>query len=94
MKCRFVNDVLHIRESREDLIGRAPVEGTHGEIVVLVLPGGQLFAEVVKGIELVGGVEVFVILPMAALDFAVVSRSVDLNEFVLDPQLVKRSLKE
>jgi len=53
ISCRFVNDVLHIEESGEDLFRRAPAEGTHGEIVVLVLPDSKLLAEVLKGIELV-----------------------------------------
>ena len=93
-RCRFVNDVLHIRESGKDLFRRAPVEGTHREVVVFVLPYGELLAEVVKGIELVRSVEVFIVLAMAALDLAVMARCVDPDELVPDPQLVERFLKE
>ena len=38
--CRFVNDVLHIRESEKHLFRRAPVERTHREIVVFTLVNG------------------------------------------------------
>ena len=51
-RCRFVNDVLHNRKRSENLPGRAPAEGTHGEIVVFVLPYCKLFLEVLERIEL------------------------------------------
>ena len=47
-----------------------------------------------EGIELVRGIEVFVVFAVAALDLAVMAGRVDLNELVPDTQLVKRSLKE
>ena len=37
MLCRFVSDVLHIRKRIKDLLGRAPVEGTHGEVVSYIV---------------------------------------------------------
>ena len=40
LDCRFVNDVLHIRESEKHLFRRAPVERTHREIVVFTLVNG------------------------------------------------------
>ena len=40
LMCRFVNDVLHIRESEKHLFRRAPVERTHREIVVFTLVNG------------------------------------------------------
>lgn len=40
LSCRFVNDVLHIRESEKHLFRRAPVERTHREIVVFTLVNG------------------------------------------------------
>ena len=92
--CRFVNDVLHIRKRKEDLLGRAPVEGTHGEVVVFVLPYRKLFLEVLEGIELVRGVKVFVVLPVAAFDLSVMPWRKDLDELVLYPQLVQCFLKE
>ena len=39
-------------------------------------------------------IEVFVVLTMAALDLAIVSRREDLNELMLDTELFKRFLKE
>ena len=51
--CRFVNDVLHIGKRGKDLLGRFPVEGSHGEMIVGTLPDSQLFLEVLEGIELV-----------------------------------------
>ena len=93
-RCRFVNDVLHIRKRKEDLLGRAPVEGTHGEVVVFVLPYRKLFLEVLEGIELVRGVKVFVVLPVAAFDLSVMPWRKDLDELVLYPQLVQCFLKE
>ncbi len=38
-------------EVGKGLLGRAPVEGTHGEVVVLVLPDSKLLLVVLKGIE-------------------------------------------
>lgn len=46
--CRFVNDVLHIRESGQDLFGRAPVEGTDREIVINTFSDSKLSLEVFK----------------------------------------------
>ena len=39
-ECRFVNDVLHIRERKKDVFGGVPVERSHREIVVLSLSDG------------------------------------------------------
>ena len=36
----IVNDVLHIRERKKDVFGRAPVEWSHREIVVFSLTDG------------------------------------------------------
>ena len=41
-----------------------------------------------------GGIEVFVILPVAALDLSIVPRRKDLNELMLNTELIKRLLKE
>ena len=51
--CRFVNDVLHIGKRGKDLLGRFPVELSHGEMIVGTIPDSQLFLEVLEGIELV-----------------------------------------
>ena len=90
--CRFVNDVLHIRKRSEDLLGRAPAEGTHGEVIVFILPDGKLLSEVFERIEPVRGVEIFVVLAVTAFDLSVVSGRKDLDELVLYPQLSQRFL--
>ena len=51
--CRFVNDVLHIGKRGKNLLGRFPIEWSHGEMIVGTLPDSQLFLEVLEGIELV-----------------------------------------
>ena len=92
--CRFVNDVLHNGERKKDGIGRLPVERAHGEIIVLSLPNSKLLGKVIKGIECVAGIEFFIIFPVAALNFSVVSWRKRLNQFMLDPKYSKSSLKE
>ncbi len=78
-----------LRESEESGPGRAPIEGTHGEIVVCALPDCQQLFEVVKGIELVTSIEVFVIFSVAALNLAVMPGCVGLDPLVPDSQLGK-----
>ena len=80
--------MLHIRKRKEDLFGRAPVEGTHGEIVVFVLPGSKLLPVVLEIIELVRSVEILIILPVAAFDLSVMPRREDLYELMLNTELV------
>ncbi len=92
--CRFVKDVLHIRKRRKDLFGRAPVERTHGEIVVLSVPDSKLLLEVFEGKELVVGIEIFIVFAMAALDLAVVPGREGLDAFVLNTKLIQRYFKE
>ena len=36
---------------KEDVFGRCPVEGTHGEVIVLSVPDSKLLLEVLKGIK-------------------------------------------
>ena len=92
--CRFVNDVLHIRESGEDLQRRAPGKGSHREVVVLTLSSGQLGFKVLKGKERVGCVEFLIVFPVAALNFSIVPWRIGLNQFMLDPKFGKGLLKE
>ena len=92
--CRFVNDVLHNRKRSEDLLGRAPAKRTHREIVVFPLPKSKLYLEVLERIELVRGIEIFVVLAVAALNLAVVARGEDPDKLVLDAEIVKGLLKE
>ena len=92
--CRFVNDVLHTRESEKDLFRRAPVERAHGKAIVLTLPDGELFLKVRKRIGAVRGVEFFVVLTVAALVLAIVPRSKWADELVCDAEIQKSFLKE
>ena len=92
--CRFVNDALQIRERRKDLIRRAPVEGTHREVVVFSVPDSKLLLVVVEGKELVVGIKVFIVLAMAALDLAVMPGSERLNTLVLYTELFESDFKE
>ena len=36
---------------KEDVFGRCPVEGTHGEVIVFSVPDSKLLLEVLKGIK-------------------------------------------
>ena len=74
-----------IREKKEGLFRRDPVERTDGEIVVLPLSFGELGLEVGEGKELVGSVKFLVILAVAALNLAIVPRSIRPDGFVADP---------
>lgn len=52
----------------QDLLGSTPAQWTHREVVVIpavVYP--QLTAEILKGIEGMGGIETFIVLPVAAV---------------------------
>ena len=75
------------RERREDLLRGAPVKGIHGKSVVLALADGELLLEIGKGKELVGSVEVLVVLAVAAFDLAVVSGGIRSDELVADAEL-------
>ena len=92
--CRFVNDVLHVGKRIKDLFRRAPVERTHGEVVVFELPDSKLRPEVLERIKLVRRVEILIILAMAALDLSVMPRREDFNELMSDTELFERFLKE
>ena len=55
---------------------------------------GKLLFEVLKGMESVGRIEVFIVLPVGTFHFAVVSRRVGTDELVPYPQLFEARLKE
>ena len=55
--------------------------------------GSELLCKVIQGIKAVAGVEVFLILPVAALHFAVVAGCVGTDEFVADAQRGSGGLK-
>ena len=78
---------------RKGLLRRAPVEGAHGKTIVLFIPNRKLSLEVIKGIELVRGIEVFVVLAVAPLDLPVVSGSEDPDSFMSNTEFLQRSLE-
>ena len=80
-------------EVRKGLHRRAPVEGAHGKTIVLFIPNRKLSLEVIKGIELVRGIEVFVVLAVAPLDLPVVSGSEDPDSFMSNTEFLQRSLE-
>ena len=71
-----------------------PAEGTHREVIVFSVPDSELLLVVVKGKELVVGIEVFIVLAVAALDLAVVSGSERFNTLVLYAVLFESDFKE
>ena len=48
---------------------------------------GELLCEVIQGIKAVAGIETFLVLPVAALHLAVVSRGIWTDELVADTQV-------
>ena len=59
-----------------ELIGRKPVKRPHGQVVGTAIVDSKLLCEIVQRIEGVAGIKVFLLLAMAALDFAVMSRGI------------------
>ena len=47
-ECRFVNDVLHKSELRQDLFWRAPIEWAHGKMIIRPLTNRQLVLKVLE----------------------------------------------
>ena len=59
-----------------ELVGRKPVERSHGQVVGTAIMDGKLLCEIVQRIEGVAGIKAFLVLAMAALDFAVMARGI------------------
>ena len=55
---------------------------------------GEQFCEVIRRVKATGGIEVFLILAVAALRFAVVARCIGADELVSDTQLGGGGLKQ
>ena len=70
------------------------MERTYREMVVDSVPAGKLNLEVLKRIKLMCGVEIFIVLAVTALHFAVVPGRVGPDEFMTDAQLFQCHLKE
>ena len=91
--CWFVNDVLHTREIRKGLFWRAPVERSHGEMIIGSFTNSQLFLEVLERVETVRSIEFFIILAVAAFNLAVMSGRVRSDQLVPNTKLCQLSLK-
>lgn len=62
------------------------MKGPHREGILFAFPEGELLFKVVKRVELVRGVEVFVALTMAALHLAVMPGSIRFDQFVANAE--------
>ena len=70
------------------------MERSHGEVVRTAVVCSKLFFKVFKRIERMAGIEPFLILTVAALDLAVVSRCIGTNQLVANAQLGGGFLKQ
>ena len=77
-----------------ELVGRAPEEGPHGEVVGAAVVDRKLLCEIVQRIECVAGIEAFLVLTVAALHLAVVPRGIRANQLMPGAQLSSRPLKQ
>ena len=70
------------------------MERPHRKVVGAAVVDSELIFKVVKRVKAVTGVEAFLILPVAALDLAVVAWSIWTNKLVPDAELSGSVLKE
>lgn len=63
------------------------------EVIVFAFPDGQLLFKIFKRIEFMWSIEIFIILSVAALYFAVVSGRVGANQLVVYSQSGQRVYK-
>ena len=73
---------------------RKPFKRPHREVVGAAVVDGKLLCEVIQGKERVRRIEALLILAVAALHFAVVTRCIGANQLVADTQLGGSRLKE
>ena len=66
----------------------------HGQVVGTAIVDSKLLCEIVQRIEGVAGIKVFLLLAMAALDFAVMARGIRTNGLVPNAQLGSCLLKQ
>ena len=85
--------MLHIEKRKKNMFRRVPVEWSHGEVVILSLPGGKLLFEVGKGVKLMAGVELLVVLSVTAFYLAIMSGRVRPNQLVPDAELIQGSFE-
>ena len=69
-----------------ELTWRTPCEGPHGKVIGAAVMDGELLIKIVQRIKTVAGIEVFLVLPVAALHLAVVAGRVGADALVPDPQ--------
>lgn len=77
-----------------ELKRRKPAQGPHGEGVGAAVVDSELSGEVIQREKAVAGVKAFLVLPVAALHFAVVAGCVWADELMADAQLGSGFLKQ
>ena len=77
-----------------ELTWRTPCEGPHGKVIGAAVMDGELLIKIVQRIKTVAGIEVFLVLPVAALYLAVVAGRVGTDELVVYTELCSGSLKQ
>ena len=77
-----------------ELQGRKPAKGPHREVIRTTIMDSKLLGEVVQGIKAVTGVKVLLVLPVATLYFAVMSRRIGADELMTDAQLGGSGFKQ
>ena len=79
----------------KDLIRCSPSQGPHGKVIVIpAVIHLQLFCKVLKGIKQVGGIEPFIVLPVAAFYLSIMPGSKGPDDFVADPMHFQVFLEE
>ena len=82
------------RKGGEEFIGGEVMERSHRDVVRPCLVCRELGTKILKREEAVGIVKALLILPVAALHLAIVTRGIGSDELVSDAQLVGGLLKE
>ena len=73
---------------------RKPAKGPHREIVGAAVMNSKLLCKIIQRKKAVGGIESLLVLPMAALYFAVKAWGIGTNELELDTKLCGGGLKQ
>ncbi len=60
----------------------------------MTLPDGKQLLEILERKELMGCIEILIVLAVTALYLTVMSWCIGTDEFVLDPELLQRYLKQ
>ena len=77
-----------------ELKGRKTVERPHGEVVGTTVMDSKLLFEVCKGIKTAARIETLLVLAVAALYLAIVSRGVRPDELMTDAKLLRGRLEQ